>query len=108
MNTVQIDSVLVHELVVPAHPGLTDSPNLSQTMDGVPWDRWPICLIEFCMSDGITALGEVKCGVPLSDIAPFLKRLPGMKVFGPGLGGLPASFRSEPLWGLMASHDPAL
>ena len=108
-QTTQIDGVEVHEVVVPARAGSTDSPSLGQFMDGVPWDRLPICLIELHLSDGITALGEVCRGNAISDLQPFLKLLPGTKIAGPGLGGgLPAAFRAKPYHGLLAAHAPAL
>ena len=89
-NTV-IQSITAHEVIVPGKPGCVDSPAMGRFADA--WDELPIVLLEFHLSDGITALGEVGRGNTINSIAPWLQQLIGLELRSLDLGVLPGSFR---------------
>jgi muconate cycloisomerase len=101
-----IESILAHEVIVPGRKGAVDSPSLGRFADA--WDEKPIVLLEFRMSDGIVALGEVSRGHTIADLAPWLHQLIGLELHGLDLGVLPNAFRNGYRWGLLTSHPPAL
>lgn len=101
-----IESILAHEVIVPGRKGAVDSPSLGRFADA--WDEKPIVLLEFRVSDGIVALGEVGRGPDIKAIAPWLTQLIGLELRGLDLGVLPESFRNGYQWGLLTSHPPAL
>jgi muconate cycloisomerase len=100
-----IESIVAHEVVVPGRKGAVDSPSLGRFADA--WDEKPIVLLEFRLSDGIVALGEVGRGNGIKDIAHWLKQLIGLDLRGLDLGVLPDSFRNGYQWGLLTGHPPA-
>ncbi len=104
-NTV-IQSITAHEVIVPGKPGCVDSPAMGRFADA--WDELPIVLLEFHLSDGITALGEVGRGNTINSIAPWLQQLIGLELRSLDLGVLPGSFRKGYQYGLLTSHPPAL
>ena len=106
MPSTHVESILAHEVIVPGRRGAVDSPALGRFADA--WDEKPIVILEFCMSDGIVALGEVGRGHTISDIAPWLMQLIGLELRGLDLGVLPVTFRNGYQWGLLTSHPPAL
>jgi L-alanine-DL-glutamate epimerase-like enolase superfamily enzyme len=81
---------------------------MGQFLDGTPWPMMPICLLEFGMDDGITALGEVGRGVSLKMLEESLGRAVGMEFSGISTAGAPAGLRSGAMWGLVQAHPPAL
>ncbi len=112
---VKISAVSAHEVVVPARSGAVNSPELGSFLlqpgraSDPDWDMLPICVLEFQMSDGLTALGEVGRGVSLAQIEPWLKQLPGIHLAGTSLAVLPESWRGAPLFGgLLESSPPPL
>ncbi len=106
MASPKIESVIAHEVIVPTHPGATNSPVLGLFADD--WDKLPIVLLEFRISDGITALGEVGRGQTIKSLEPWLRQLPGVQLRGPTLGVLPGAWRTGYKWGLLTAHPPAL
>src|ERR1051325_3420645 len=102
-----IEEIKAYQVVVPARAGSTDSPALGSFMKGQPWDQWPICLLEFRMSDGIRALGEVGRGHSLQSIEPWLKQLIHVGFSGPSLALLPSTFRGRSFAGLLDSYPTA-
>jgi muconate cycloisomerase len=105
-QTTQIRTVNAYEVIVPGKPGAINSPSLSGPGDG--WDRQPIVLLEFEMSDGIVGLGEVERGHTLREIEPWLRQLPGLPLHGWSLATLPQNWRGNMRWGLLEKHQPAL
>ena len=101
-----IQAIRAHEVVVGARPGVVDSPALGRFADA--WDELPIVMLEFCMSDGIVALGEVGRGPGIQEIHSHLKSLIGVELRGLDLGVLPKPFRTGYQWGLLTAHPPAL
>jgi len=106
MSTTKIQSITAHEVVVPGRAGSIDSESWGRFAGA--WDEMPIVLLEFHLSDGITALGEVGRGTSLKMLVPWLEQLVGLQLRGLDLGVLPANFRNGWLHGLLASHPPAL
>lgn len=106
MKETCIESILAHEVIVPGKAGAVDSPSLGRFADA--WDEKPIVLLEFRLSDGIVALGEVGRGPTIAELKPWLEQLVGLRLRGLDLGVLPESFRSGYRWGLLTSHPPAL
>lgn len=101
-----IKNVIAHEVYVPGKPGAVNSAELGLFADD--WDHKPIVLLEFQISDGITALGEVHRGPNIKELAPWLQQLPGLQLRGLDLSFLPANWRNGHGWGLLRSHPPAL
>jgi len=101
-----IEAIRAHEVVVGGRIGVVDSPALGRFADA--WDEQPIVLLEFCMSDGILALGEVGRGAGIKDIHAELTSLIGLELRGLDLGVLPQQFRTGYQWGLLTAHPPAL
>jgi muconate cycloisomerase len=106
MSPTRIESIVAHEVIVPGRAGAVDSPSLGRFADA--WDEKPIVLLEFRLSDGIVALGEVGRGPAIADVAPWLEQLIGLELRGLDLGVLPSSFRNGYWAGLLTSHPPAL
>jgi muconate cycloisomerase len=106
METTTIQSITAHEVIVPGKKGSVDSAAMGRFADA--WDELPIVLLEFRLSDGITALGEIGRGNTLASLAPWLQQLPGLALRSLDLGVLPDSFRKGYQWGLLTSHPPAL
>ncbi|PJF48623.1 MAG: hypothetical protein D6709_11860, partial [Chloroflexi bacterium] len=67
------------------------------------WDEKPIVLLEFRLSDGIIALGEVGRGPTIAELRPWLEQLIGYRLRGLDLGVLPETLRSGYRWGLLTS-----
>jgi len=101
-----IKSIVAHEVIVPGRKGAVDSPSMGRFADA--WDEKPIVLLEFCLSDGIVALGEVGRGPGIKPIQHWLQHLIGLELRGLDLGVLPELFRTGYQWGLHTSHPPAL
>ena len=101
-----IEAIRAHEVVVGGRIGVVDSPALGRFADA--WDEQPIVLLEFCMSDGILALGEVGRGAGIKDIHAELTSLVGLELRGLDLGVLPQQFHTGYQWGLLTAHPPAL
>lgn len=106
MAETQIESILAHEVIVPGKAGAVDSPTLGRFADA--WDEKPIVILEFRLSDGIIALGEVGRGPTIAELRPWLEQLIGLRLRGLDLGVLPATFRTGYRWSLLTSHPPAL
>ncbi len=102
----KIQSITAHEVYVPGKKGAVNSPELGLFADD--WDAKPIVLLEFHISDGITALGEIHRGPSLKEVSPWLQQLIGLELRGLDLSVLPANWRNGLQWGLLRSHPPAL
>ena len=101
-----IQIVRAYEVSVPAKPGAINSPAWLTARDR--WDLMPIVLLEFEMADGLIALGEVERGHTLAELTPWLAQLPGLALQGWSMQPLPANWRGDTRWGLLAKHPPAL
>ena len=101
-----IQTVRAYEVIVPAKEGAINSPGWLTPRDR--WDLMPIVLLEFEMEDGLVALGEVEHGHDLAELSPWLAQLPGLALQGWSMQPLPANWRGDTRWGLLAKHPPAL
>ena len=100
--SLRIQSIVAHEVVVPAHPGIIHSPGFTGT-DQAVWDEKPICLLEVFTDDGQHGLGEIVRGHTLSDLQAVLARLPGRRITPAGLEEIPNELKARPFYGVKQS-----